>query len=182
MNNQFQSGDRVSFLARGKKVVAIVGGYHLKKRRGRVRELATRVTGDPSSLDRYQVVCYAETGELHWWRVTPDQCRLVKRGAVERREAERELARIQREIKSHNAALDREYRDAADSVADDNGLTMLRDGDEIELTCKGGIKRRATFHGFTRTGNVRFRPQGEFPFLDRTAKVRTCHPKFVKPV
>lgn len=161
----FKTGDRVTFNARGKKIVGTITRVRTKTRKGRVRELALLVTGDPHSLDR-EVAEIAPDGGGAVWTVALSSLTLLGKGDLAAARA------AVNEVKNARRANENRRATANFETADAGGLYDLKLGAAIEVKFRDIGWAAATFRGFVAgSGNVRY---------ERGGRVRTSAPEFVR--
>jgi len=149
---------------RGQTVVGVVAGEHYLRRKGRAREVAAIVTGNPDSLNRLLTVVVHMT-KCEYYRVefaTPTGKKISADKARAR------LRQVKSEIEGSKAdrRTDNYYR------SKEAGLRGLEVGDPIEVQYRGGSWAEREFAGFVRSsGNVRYKQNG---------RTRTTSPQFVR--
>ena len=163
-------GTEVTVFVRRKKHVCYVAGQHTVRRKGRNRELARRVTGDSSSLDRDTLVLVAKDLSMYC-RVSPGDSSMKETGkSIPAQKAMAMLA----EVKSAITARDSDRRLGNYKQADANGLDNARVGSLIEVQFRDTGWTEVEFAGFVPTsGNVRFIQHG---------RKRTIGPQYARPL
>jgi hypothetical protein len=167
----YQTGDRVKFNARGRILSGVILRTRMHRRRGKARELAELVTGNPGSLDRMVAEIQVDEPRTGIWTVglgsitelLPEKANAAQLGAA---------FGTLREIKQRNS--DRQFarRRKNDAAAEQAGLESLNIGDPIEVEFRDCAWQPARFNGFVSgSGNVRFIFEG---------RNRTTAPQFVR--
>lgn len=124
------------------------------------------MTGDPSSLDR-DLAVLVSFEDCVWYRAGWGSLK-----PTGKTRPEREVLDRLREVKGQIERSKSRVRSERYEQADENDLTRLRDGDQIEVQFRSGSWLPATFAGFVPgSGNVRFVWAG---------RTKTCSPKFVR--
>ena len=163
---KFKPGTEVTRLNGRKRVTGYVVGDYYYARRGKTRELAAIVTGDPTSLDKVFTLVVGKD-EIIWFGANdgdlkPTGNEVTYREAVNRYDA----------VKDAIAASKGERRSNAYEDSRENGLYDLDNGDAIEVKFTDAGWSEATFAGFVNgSGNVRYFRHG---------RKRTTHPSNVR--
>lgn len=171
--HELRVGDRVSFVSSKRgvgKVTGTINRIRTRERRGRARELARAVTGDPHSLDSTVAEIAPDGGGAVW---TVPLTMLTYVGEGDRNAAREAVATVKAKRRGNEAV----RRSGNYETADAAGLYDLKPGAPIEVelrdACGSGTSwHAATFRGFVAgSGNVRYEWRG---------RVRTTSPKYVR--
>jgi len=163
---KFKPGTEVTRLNGRKRVTGYVVGDYYYARRGKTRELAAIVTGDPTSLDKVFTLVVGKDESV--WFGTYDEELRPTGASVEPSVAFARFDDVKRDIANSKA----KRRSNAYEESRENGLYDLEDGDAIEVDYSDVGWREAKFAGFVSgSGNVRYL---------RNGRKRTTHPSNVR--
>jgi hypothetical protein len=164
MNKLFKIGTEVTCVVRGRRVKGVIAGDHYLRRKGKTRELAAIVTGDPDSLNRTQHVIVSMTDDV-FYRTSSAEATGKKVSAT------KAVERL-RDIKAKIAAskYDRQLKNFVE--AEDNDLAYAEIGSTIQMNFRDIGWTDVEFAGFVKSsGNVRYKRHG---------RTRTMSPKFAR--
>ena len=149
----------VEFDYRGTTLRGTVHGVRTIRRKGRRRELAMKVKGDPNALDQDVARIVPDEGRAYYTIGLTAVRFLRKATAAEWRHADE----VVRGIDGHNNNARAERTAGNMAIARERGLHNLAEGDPIEVQFRTGPKP-ATFIALTGSGRVKFRHHGNTRF------------------
>lgn len=167
--SQPQIGDHVEFTARGRKLTGIIINIRIKQRRGRARQLAELITGNPYELDR-TVMRIVPDGTKSWWEVDFSSPVKVLGKATTKQLNTAKL--VDADIQQDRQERTERKSESNYKASSDEGLYHLNDGDSIEVKFNDIGWAPATFKGIIKgSGNIRY---------ERFGRLRTSPAKFVR--